>query len=362
MSNWRVDENALESIVVGAGILGTGGGGNAYTGRLMARKLLREGYEVEVIDLEDVADDWTLCTVGGLGAPTVVHEKLPRGSETTDATQALADHVGRPIDAVLPAEIGGMNSIEPMVVAARLGIPVVDADGMGRAFPMLSMMTYLIYGVSPFPCALADDKGNQVIHPVGVDAGWLERLARVSTVEMGGFAGCALAYMSGADAKRTGIAGTLSGARRLGDRVRAERVGQGGDVLAGILEETGGRRMFEGKVVDIDRRTEGGWVQGTILIEGLGIDAGEQMSIEFQNEFLVARRNDDVVATVPDLICMVNRDDGDPITTEMIRYGYRVAVVGIPCSDMLRTPQALEVVGPPAFGYDLPFEPMEALR
>lgn len=86
------------------------------------------------------------------------------------------------------------------------------------------------------------------------------------------------------------------------------------------------------------------------------------MKISFQNEYLIAWRDGKVVATVPDLICMVNREDGEPLTVEQLRYGFRVTIIGVPCSELLRTPAALKVVGPPAFGYDLPFEPMERIR
>jgi len=362
MSNWQVDEDALESIVIGAAVLGTGGGGNPYVGRLRARKLLRAGHAIEVVALEDVPDDWSLCTAGGMGAPTIAVEKIAGGSETTDAVRALEDHVGQRIDAILPAEIGGGNSIEPMIVAANLGIPMVDADGMGRAFPTMPMITYFIYGISPFPCALADEKGNRIVYPQGVDDYWLERLARSSAVQMGGFVGCAVAYMSGADAKRTAIGGTLSRARALGDRVRLARAVRDEDVLDGILAATGGRTLFEGKIVDVERRSTDGFTRGQILLDGFDGDAGAQMRISFQNEYLVAWRDGEVVATVPDLICMVNREDGEPITVDRLRYGYRVAILGVPCSELLRTPEALEVVGPPAFGYELPFEPMEVVR
>ncbi|MGW4031849.1 DUF917 domain-containing protein [Streptomyces sp. NPDC004838] len=363
MSGWRIDEEALDSLVIGAGILGTGGGGNPYVGRLMARKLLRAGKKIEVVALEDVQDDWNLCVAGGMGAPTVSVEKLPRGTETTDAVRALQDHTGRRIDAILPAEIGGGNSIEPMIVAAHLGVPLVDADGMGRAFPVMPMITYLIYGVSPFPCALADEKGNRVIYSQGVDSHWLERLARAGTVQMGGFAGCAVAWMSGADARRTAIGGTLSWARDLGARVRRARAGRTEHVLDGILDVTGGRMLFRGKVVDVERRSTDGFTRGQLVLDGTDEDAGGRMRVSFQNEFLVAWRDGDVVATVPDLICMVNHEDGEPVTVEQLRYGLRVAVLGVPCSELLRTPQALEVVGPRAFGYDdLTFEPMEATR
>ncbi len=358
---WTVDNDALESIAIGAGILGTGGGGNPYLGKLAARRLLRLGKRIEVISLEELPDDWRLVTVGGMGAPTITIEKISRGTETLDAMRALESYVGRRIDAVIPAEIGGGNSIEPMVVAAHAGIPVVDADGMGRAFPTMPMITYFIYGLSCYPCAVCDEKGNKIVYTEGVDAYWLERLSRSAAVQMGGHAGAAVAYMTGADAKRTAIRDTLSWARALGDRVRAAREAKE-EPVAAILEETRGLPLLTGKIVDVERRTAEGWVRGLVRIEGTDADAGSSLEISFQNENLIAWRDGEVVATVPDLICIVNREDGEPITTEMLRYGYRVAVVGIPSSPLLRTPEALAVVGPPAFGHDLPFEPIEAAR
>ena len=53
----------------------------------------------------------------------------------------------RKIDALMPIEAGGVNSMLPFAAAARLGLPLVDADGMGRAFPELQMVTFTIGGV-----------------------------------------------------------------------------------------------------------------------------------------------------------------------------------------------------------------------
>ncbi|SCL36416.1 hypothetical protein GA0070624_5548 [Micromonospora rhizosphaerae] len=361
MKTWKIKEQDLESIAIGAGILGTGGGGNPHVGKLMANRLLREGLDVEVVALNDVPDEWRICTVGGMGAPTVTIEKLPRGTESVGAVRALESHVGHRIDALIPAEIGGGNSIEPMIAAARMGIPIIDADGMGRAFPTLPMITYFIYSLSCFPCAVCDDKGNQIVYPSGVNVHWLERLTRSAAVEMGGHAACAVAYMSGADARRTAIAGTLSWAREIGEKVRGARQRHSDSIISEILSATDGTVLFEGKIVDVDRRTADGWVRGRVQMEGAQAYAGSEMTISFQNENLIAWRDGIVVATVPDLICIVNSDDGEPVTTEMLRYGYRVSVLGIPCSPKLRTPEALEVVGPRAFGYELAFQPLEDL-
>jgi hypothetical protein len=71
--------------------------------------------------------------------------------------------------ALIAAGIGGANAMEPMLTAARAGIPVVDGDGMGRAFPEVQMMTYLIYGDPATPAAIADEKGNRIVIRNAVD-------------------------------------------------------------------------------------------------------------------------------------------------------------------------------------------------
>jgi len=62
--------------------------------------------------------------------------------------------------------------------------------------------------------------------------------------------------------------------------------------------------------------------------------------------------------TVPDLICIVTDDTGEPVTTELLRYGTRVAVIGVPAPQELKSATALKFEGPQAFGYDINFEPL----
>ena len=82
------------------------------------------------------------------------------------------------------------------------------------------------------------------------------------------------------------------------------------------------------------------------------------LEIEFQNEFLIAYLNGDVIATTPDLICIVTEEEGEPVTTEALRYGTRVAVITVPAPPQLKSEAALAVVGPRAFGYDVAFSPL----
>jgi DUF917 family protein len=292
-----------------------------------------------------------------MGAPTVSIERIARGDESLIALRTLEAHVGRAAEYLIAGEIGGVNATRPMVVAAMTGLPVIDADGMGRAFPELQMDTFSIYGVPIAPAAMADPRHNTALFPAVDSAHTLERYARAVTIQMGGSAGYAFPVMSGADAKRTAVPDTITLARAIGDAVRAARA-RHEHPLAALLAACGGQALFSGKIADVERRMEGGFARGRVELDGLDDDLGARLSIEFQNEYLVARRGDAVLAIVPDLICIADLETGEPITTEILRYGLRVVVLGIPAPDLLRTPAALAVVGPRAFGYDALYAPL----
>jgi DUF917 family protein len=356
---WTVDEAGLERLAIGAGILGTGGGGNPYVGKLHARSLLAEGKTITVVPPSSVPDDALVSSVGFIGAPVVSVERIKRGDEPLVALRALERHIGRQLTHIVPGEIGGANSTAPMVVGAQTGLPVIDGDGMGRAFPELQMDTFMIYGVSAAPGAIADPRGHVAIFDGFSDANVLERYARSVTIGMGGSAGYAFPVMNGAELKRTVVPGTITLAIEIGDAVLRARESHS-DPVAAVLTITGGRQLFTGKINDVRRRLEGGFARGVLKLDGHGEDAGQTLSIDFQNENLIARTGEgEILAVVPDLICIVDQDTGEPITTELLRYGLRVSVLGIPAPAELKTPLALRTIGPAAFGYpDVPFEPM----
>ena len=48
-----------------------------------------------------------------------------------------------------------------------------------------------------------------------------------------------------------------------------------------------------------------------------------------------------------------------PVTTEALKYGKRVLVVGLRCYPMWRTPEGIALVGPRYFGIDADYIPVE---
>lgn len=349
----------LEPLAIGAGILGTGGGGSPYLGKVIVGEMLKDGYEVPVISLDDLPDDAAVASCGGVGAPTVGVERMSEGREMYRSLRALERHVGKPATHMIAAEIGGGNALSPIKVAIQAGLPVVDGDAMGRAFPELQMDTFCIYGVPPTPCAISDIRGHIAVFDHISDARDLERYVRQVTVQMGGGSGAAGPLLTGADAKRTAVPGTLTFAVMLGEAVLDARH-RHDDPVAAALDAAGGVMLFTGKIVDVDRRFVSGFARGNLKLDGTSSDTGRAFSIDFQNENLVATDDQGtVLCSVPDLICIVDAETAEPISTESLRYGLRVAVVGIPAPHLIATPEALEVVGPAAFGYpDVEFQPL----
>lgn len=353
----------IDWIAEGAAVLGAGGGGSTYQGALALKRLLRGGARVRVLGAAEVADEALGPVISGMGAPTVGIERVAAAGRYGMLMDAVRATLGRPVDFVAIGEIGGGNAITPLVAGAESGLPVVDADPMGRAFPELQMDTYSIGGIPPAPLILHDGKGV-VASLTGVpDPFTAERYARALTWAMGGSAGLAMAVVTGAQIRELGIAGTLGLCEKLG-RAMDEARRHKRETIEAILDVVpAARHLFDGKIVDVVRRTVAGFARGTITLAGLGTSSGERLEVEFQNEYLIATRHGGggamaVALTVPDLLVLVEQETGRALGSEAVRYGLRVHVLGLPAPHELKTVRALAVLGPQAFGYDTPFRPM----
>lgn len=363
--SWELTAADLPDLARGATLLGTGGGGDPHIGRLLVERVLGDG-KITVLDPDDLADDLFVIPTAQMGAPTVMVEKIPAGTEPLLSLRILEEHLGRTADATMPIECGGINSMIPLIIAAQTGLPVVDADGMGRAFPELSMETFAVYGVNGSPLALAGERGERVIIDTGDDNRQMESLARAITIRLGGVGHIAEYAMLGIDVRRVSVPRTISMALQLGRAIREARDTHRSpfQAIANVLETTlysHVRELFNGKVTDVERRTTEGFAKGRATISPADGN-GNPLTIEFQNENLVAKMNGELLAIVPDLICVVDHETAEPITTEGLRYGQRVRVIGISTPEMMRTPDALDTFGPSAFGLDDDFVPVEELN
>ena len=360
----RLGSDALEDLSAGAVFLATGGGGDPYVAILIAEQALDRYGAVNLIDPEELADDAYVVAIGGVGAPTVSLELLPSIDDARRTLQAFEERVGRKVDAVVSFEIGGGNSLIPIVAAAAAGLPVVDGDGMGRALPEAQMMTYPITGVLPTPAVVTDYQG-EITEFHTPDIMTFEREIRHCAMMSGGMITSAEHPMTGRQLKDSVIPGTVSFSIQLGKQLRQNR-GNAHRIfepLSALFRDSIYGNLFHlytGKVIDSSTKVIGGFDIGQAHIGPFTGDA-EPLTINIKNEYLVATQGDRLLASVPDLITVVDYETSTPINAERLRFGQRVTVFGVGCPAFYRTQQALQYVAPECFGFPFDYQPIESL-
>jgi uncharacterized protein len=351
-----LDSQSLRAFARGCAILGAGGGGDTYVGLLQVLQAVEDFGPVPLVDLDELPDDSLLMPCGGIGAPTVSFEKIENGDEGGRLRDRLEAITGRRVAALMAGEIGGGNGLRPIAWAARMGLPLADADGMGRAFPETFQVTMHLAGISPNPAVMTDERGNLAVFQT-VSGQWMERLERAVAVEFGNAASSTEYTLTAAEAREATVRNSVSLAIRIGEAVSNAH----GSPVDALVAEIGGHRLITGKIVDAERRTTKGFVRGSVVIEGLGTDADRLLRLELQNENLVALERGQVLASVPDLISVVDSETAEAISTERISYGQRVTVIAFACDPVWRTAKGVALTGPRAFGYDFDYTPVEEL-
>ena len=379
---WQISETDLDWITIGCYILGTGGGGSPYSTMLRVRGILRAGGTIRVVSPDNLKDEDLVGSGGGAGSPTVGIEKLS-ADEMMDAQNSLYDlFKGGCATHVIPLEIGGSNGLQGLVLGAssNMNVPCVDGDWMGRAYPTKWQTTPVVFGEREIvfaPVCVADGNGNTVYMPTATSDLKVEQVIRSALSQMGSSVGTADAPVTGEETRRWAVEHTISLSWRIGREVaRARKENRIDSVAESIIDAVGGpetgRVLFKGKIVGVERKLRMGHVYGEVIIEGTEAQFSGRVKIPFKNENIVAirmhsgeesktgeERNEDVLAIVPDLISVIDAQNGEAIGTPEYRYGLLVLVIGITASERWTSPKGIEIGGPSAFGLNhLEYKPL----
>jgi DUF917 family protein len=323
----------------------------------MAIQAMARHGAVNLVDLDDLPDDGLVMPICMVGAPLVFIEKLLNGDEGQRLVASVEGLTQRPVVAFMSLEIGGANGMLPVAWAAAAGLPCVDADGMGRAYPLVFQTAMNLADVEGSSCLLVDEHGNSlVLHAASNE--WMETLLRSQTSAFGGAFAASFYHMTAAQAREATIRGSVSRAIRIGAALASAPE----NPVAALQRELVAFKLLEGKVVDVERRPSTQFIEGSIILEGEGRDAGRLLRIEMQNENLVALEDGRVLASVPDVIALLDTRSAEPIPNERIHYGDRVDVIACAAHPIWRTPAGIALGGPGAFGYEFAYVPLEDIH
>jgi DUF917 family protein len=350
----------LEDLLVGACVLGAGGGGPFSLGETLLADIQKHGTPVQLADPATMPGDALAAVAAGVGSPDAAAGGFPFDA-ATHAFDALAARRGEPFSFVLPGEVGAANSLLPMTVAVSKGIPVLDAAGAPRAIPALDMCTYASRGV-PIGTVVLANADEQLSFDAPGPA--VADTAMRGIVGGGTFkqdAGVALWAMDGATVRKAALGGTTQRAIALGAALREARAG-GGDPVTVATQFLSGRVLFRGTIVEWAEQTVGGFDLGSVLLES----GKRRFRVLNQNENLIAWSDETShpLALAPDLICFLTAD-GRPFSNAdpTIPGTGDVAVIGAPVDAAMRDPAIVAAFQPllQQAGYGGPYLPIEKL-
>jgi len=372
MSERILGKDELEYMLLGVGILGTGGGGDPdYFGKPLVEWDLKKGREYRIIPPDKVGDDaFIVCGgyAGSVSAYRSIGDMLQRWEKKYELMEALKiteSLFDRKVDHVVPFELGGVNTPVMLSLAARVGISTVDGDGLGRAAPETQMSSFLGHGISLTPMSFVDRDGNILIVKHSVNPIYPDEIMRLA-LELNGKIGANNHYpMSGKQLKESVIPNTITFSIKLGEAV-ANALSAKKDPVEAILDVSKGFKLFTGKVKEMSGTDVKAHYLARATLEGIGDFAGMTMEIIFKNEAMLARINKKTVAIFPDLICMVDPKTGKGLMTANLKAGMDMAVIGIPAHERLReclkNKACKEAFSPKRFGVtDVEYEPIEIL-
>jgi uncharacterized protein len=358
----------LEDIMTGCAFMGSGGGGNPEGSLKRIYDDLNAGLVFGLMPVEELgADDYAASPFGVAStAPKTPEEqaryaKLPRiqGTAGEAAMRLLERKINKKLKASLAGEIGSANVANALSVGARMGIPTLDADLIGRSAPQINQMTLVSAGISILPAALATQFGDEMVLEKVLDPSRIEEVIRViSTVSLA--VSVAAASISGSVARTPDalVVGSISHAEIIGKAFRAA-VQSKEDPIAAVTAAGKGFRIFEGTISDFSWKDQAGHLLGDVKIMGTGPYRDSAFRIWYMNESIMAWKNDQPAITPPDLIITIRRNTGEALPNPHYEKGDQVVVISFPAPAPLRTPAGLASFGPKHFGFDLPYIPIE---
>ena len=373
MGPYTFSPDDVAPLLEGLAILGTGGGGSPSWGKAILDHDFAMGRTPVIISLEEIDDDSTVVSGGMMGSVKIletmgiegVMEHWEQRFELLEVTRVMERILGKSIDHVVPFEVGGLNTPVILSLGARMGIPIIDGDALGRSAPETQMTSFIGHGISLTPMPLIDYEGNVVIVQEATEPAYADELGRWVVTKGGGMGANSHYPMSGRQAKESIVPNTISGALELGRAVLRARH-NGDDPVAAAIEALHGVLLFTGTVERLVEDEKTGFYYTLVDVKGTAQDNGRMARLVIKNETMLLSIDDEVKAIFPDLVCMLEAGTGRGVMSVELMTGTSLALVGVRCHERLREALDSEVgaiaFSPARYGRpELEYLPIETL-
>lgn len=373
MPTYKFKPEDIEPLLEGLAIYGTGGGGSPEWGRAILEQDFSVGRDLGVIDLSEISDGGTVVSGGIMGSVKILEEMgtskvmahWEDRFELLEVTRVMEGVLGKKIDYVVPFEVGGLNTPVILSLGARMGVPVLDGDALGRSAPETQMTSFIGHGISLTPMPLIDFKGNVVVVQDTVDSTYPDQLGRYVITQGGGLGANNHYPMTGLQAKRAVIPNTISASLDLGRAVLNAR-NHGEDPVEVVAKKANGVLLFEGEISELLEEESMGFYFTTAVIEAQGELSKSKIELIIKNETMMLRIDGETKALFPDLLLMLDPGTGRGLMSIELGVGSPLALIGVPCHPRLReaaaSPQGRLAFSPNRYGQtEETYQPIESL-
>ncbi|MFT3985168.1 MAG: DUF917 domain-containing protein [Lachnospiraceae bacterium] len=363
----------IENFLTGCAFYGTGGGGAVESGRKALTESLEKGYKITALDPKEIRDDQIFCTAFFTGSIAPRSEEVLKEMQNNGYNERkyafiemlvktvdnMEEYLGKKISGLFVAELGGSNSACCMSAAYEKGIYVIDGDCSGRAVPEMCHGLPTIHGKDFLPAVFTDSWGNTTITTYAFNHSAMERIGKMISQASYGELAEACSIMSGAEIKESLVPYTLSESLAVGRAIRNAR-NEKEDPCAAGAKAAGGYFIGTGTVKKKKALDQGGYFFGTYEIEGNDEQEEAQFKVWFKNENHIIWKNDNVIATSPDMIVLLRLIDGEPISNTQLSEGEKIGIVVVPARKQFLDPRAIKNFEPKHFGFDFGYVGIES--
>jgi DUF917 family protein len=343
----------MQDILRGAGILGTGGGGDPVKAGILIERIARAGRKVRLVGMDELGDDEVICTifmVGSSGSNEMFIDLKP-------VLKNLENYIGTKFSAIIPVEIGAGAVAETFYLSSSICLPVLDADIVGgRSSPEVYIETITMCGIQRTPLIAININGKCKFIRSAVSPKKIEKILRDFAKKSGGYVYVVGYPMKVSDIKYVVGTGTISKARQIGKNIRVS-LKNGANPIDCLAKSIGAKELFRGDIKHVEINDRDGFLTGSLIISGKDRYTDSELKIWFKNENIVSWLDGNPLVTIPDLICVIDKN-GYGVYNRDVRKGMAVSVIGMQSLPLWRTKKGLNLFSPESFGFNIEYKPI----
>lgn len=234
---------------------------------------------------------------------------------------------GKKISGFTSCENGAISTANGWILSALTGIPMIDAPSNGRAHPTGTMGSMGLNLLPDYITVQSSCGGEGARYVETVAKGALNptsHVIRQSAVADGGMVGVIRNPVTAEYLKKNAAVGAIKQALEIG-RIFGE-CKNGTEFVKCLVQELNADILMRGKIIGRKLKMEGGYDIGSLKVT----DGTQTVEYTFWNEYMLIETDGRRIATFPDLLCTLNAETGEAVSTAEATDGMDVYALVIP--------------------------------